>query len=157
MISTGCRESEISASGGVVARAVMSHLSGSIPKSVRERRGIEKRAWRNVRWSVGARGIEEKIMESRYPSTLRLRHVLYTPTSTLTRTRRQSYALFTFSPAYSVSASCILTQTPPFEYKVTSDLTQTFSTVLLPSPNAHAAGGLDSGFESMSSDIPLKA
>lgn len=30
------------------------------------------------------------------------------------------------------SASCILTQTPPFGYMVTSDFTQTFSTVLLP-------------------------
>ena len=37
------------------------------------------------------------------------------------------------------------------------DLTQTFSVALLPGPDAHVAGGLASGFESMSNDIPLKA
>ena len=37
-----------------------------------------------------------------------------------------------------------------------SDLTQIFSTAFLPEADAHAAGGLASGFESISSDISLK-
>ena len=37
-----------------------------------------------------------------------------------------------------------------------SDLTQIFSMALLPGPDAHAAGGFASGFESISNDIPLK-
>ena len=60
-------------------------------------------------------------------------------------------------PPYSGSASSILSQTPPFTYAVMSLFTQTFSKAFLPGPDAHAAGGLASGFESMSNDIPLKA
>jgi hypothetical protein len=60
-----------------------------------------------------------------------------------------------FENSYSGSPSCILTQTPPFAYIVMSDFTQTFSTAFLPEPNAHAAGGLASGFESISNDIHL--
>ena len=58
--------------------------------------------------------------------------------------------------SYSWSASCILIQTPPFAYVVMSDFTQTFSMAFLPGLNAQAVGGLASGFESMSNDIPLK-
>ena len=61
-----------------------------------------------------------------------------------------------FTSRYSGSASCILTQTPPLAYVVMSDLTQTFSMAALPGIDAHAAGGLASGFESISNDIILK-
>lgn len=83
---------------------------------------------------------------------LRLWRTLQTPA--LVNTAKLN-AVLICSSAHSGSASSILTQTPPFAYVVMSDLTQTFSTDLLPWPNAHAAGGLASGFASMFNDIPL--